>query len=504
MNMLIGYGGIALFLIFVILVMERTRKKDADFSEYATAGRNFGPFYGTMAYLNTFLPGTVFISFAGSAAASGLIGFYLVVYALLGIVLMYALAPHVHNWGRKYDLRTQSDLLRLRYRSRGVQVVSALIGGISTIPWIILGMQSLALAFQVLSYGAVAPFAAVILSVIVIGIRQIWTVRAGMRGIIISDLVQGLFAYGIGTLVAIGLIVWLITNGHGFGQVPPSFLTLPGPGSELGPLYAFSITLTGVLGTWCWPDIFMRLFTARSAGTVRRTALQAAPILLIFATAVLLVAFLAGSMSDVASAPDDVWFTVSKVGGVGLLTVASICVVAATMGNVGANLQAVGLQAANDVVGAARGTRIQSVSAGRIAVAVVTIGSAIGALFTVNVSSGLLNLALISYQGIVQLAPTLLLGVFWKRGNAAAAIAGMVTGFVTAAILQVAYPTSIPWCGGLTSGVVALVVNTVVYVVVAVGMPEKTGLAAHVEALWHAGKGHHDDREPIAVTSELA
>lgn len=498
MNMLIGYAGVGLFLILVTVVMEKTRKTDADFSEYATAGRSFGPFYGTMAYLNTFLPGTVFISFAGFAAASGLIGFYLVGYALVGMVIMHALARHVHTWGATYDLRTQSDLLGLRYQSNAVRVVSAAIGIIATIPWIVLGMQSLALVFESLSFGAVAPLTAVLISIAVICVRQVWTIRFGMRGIIISDLVQGIVAYFAGTLVAVGLIVWLLSAGHGFDRVPAGFSSLLGPNREFGPLYALSITLTGAVGTWCWPDIFMRLFTADSARTVQKTAVRAAPLLLMFGTAVLLVAFLGSSVPGVAAAPDHVWFIVAGAGGVALVTIAGICVVAATMGNVGANLQAVGTQAANDIVGVVTGRRIHSAKVGKIAVTAVTIVSAIGALFAVNVTSGLLTLALVSYQGIVQLAPTLLLGVFWKRGNSAGAVAGMLSGFATAAILQVVYPVSIPWLGGLTSGVAALAVNTAVYVLCACLRPVTAAEKTRIDTLWAAASPRARDEEYAA------
>lgn len=488
MEMVIGYSGVALFFALTIFVIERSRQKDANFSEYATAGRSFGPFYGTMAYINTFLPGTVFISFAGLAASAGLIGFYLVAYAMAGILIMVALARPVHEWGRKFDLRTQADLLGVRYNSRAVRVVAAAIGIIATIPWIVLGMQSLALVFEYLSFGVVTPFVAVIISVAVICFRQIWTVKNGMRGIIISDMVQGIFAYFIGTLIAVGLLVWLLTNGHGFDAVPDGFYTLPGIGSDLGPLYALAITLTGAVGTWCWPDIFVRLFTANSARTVRRTALQAAPIMFIFGTAVCLVAFLASSIPAVAEAPDDVWFITASVGGTLLVTLAGICVVGATMGNVGANLQAVGTQAANDIVGAFSTTRVQSARAGKIAVALMTVVSVIGAFLTANTSSGLVSLALVSYQGIVQLAPTLLLGIFWKRGNAIGAVAGMISGFTIAAILQITYPVSIPWLGGLTSGVAALIVNAAVYVICAYMVPRTTAETKRIDELWSIAK----------------
>ncbi|KIP52374.1 sodium:solute symporter, partial [Leucobacter komagatae] len=145
--MVIGFGGIALFLLLTIVVMERGKKRDASFSDYATAGRSFGPFYGTMAFINTFLPGTVFISFAGLAALSGIVGYYLLAYALLGVLLMLALSKPVFRWGKRFNLGTQSDLLALRYRSRSVRVVASVIGIVSTIPWIVLGLQSLALVF---------------------------------------------------------------------------------------------------------------------------------------------------------------------------------------------------------------------------------------------------------------------------------------------------------------------------------------------------------------------
>lgn len=111
MNMLVGYGSVAVFFLIVVAALELTKRKDATFSEYATAGRSFGSFFGTMAFLNTWLPGTMFISFAGLAAGAGVIGFYSLIYSLLAVVLMFFLAKPVHDWGKRYDLRTQADLL---------------------------------------------------------------------------------------------------------------------------------------------------------------------------------------------------------------------------------------------------------------------------------------------------------------------------------------------------------------------------------------------------------
>jgi len=108
----------------------------------------------------------------------------------------------------------------------------------------------------------------------------------------------------------------------------------------------------------------------------------------------------------------------------------------------------------------------------------------VGAFATIGVTSGLITLAFISYQAISQLAPTLLLGIFWKRGTAAAAVAGMVSGIASATVLQVFYPISIPWFGGATAGVIGLLINTAAYIVVTYALPMKAAERQRVERLF--------------------
>ncbi|MEE6169658.1 MULTISPECIES: sodium:solute symporter family protein [unclassified Mycolicibacterium] len=484
MAVLIGYGGVAIFFGVVVIVLEKTKRRDVTFSEYATAGRSFGSFYSTMAFVNTWLPGTMFITFAGLAASTGVIGFYYVPYSLMATVLMFWLAEPVSEWGRRFDLKTQADLLGLRYNSKTVRVTAAVVGAAASIPWVILGMQSLGLVFTYLSFGAVGGIAAVVIGVALIAMRQVWTVRFGMRGVVISDMVQGIFAYFVGTAVILAIMVLLLLNGHGFEQVEPALFTIPGPGSELGPLYLMSLLLAGALGGWCWPDIFVRLFTSRSASTIKRSATQAAPILLVFGTALTLLSILASSVPEVAAAPDHVWFISAGFGGLGLVTIAGICVVAATMGNVGANLQAVGTMAAHDIIGVAHRERVSDSKKGKIAVGVLTALAAAGAFATLHISSGLIALALVSYQGIVQLAPSVFLGIFWKRGNAVGATVGMIGGVLTAAVLQIFYPLSIPWLAGLTSGIAALVINLLLYVACAFALPATAEERARIDELF--------------------
>ncbi|QCU78946.1 sodium:solute symporter family protein [Citricoccus sp. SGAir0253] len=482
--MLIGYGAIAFFLALVVTVLERTRVRSSGFSDYTTGGRSFGPWFQAMSFLNTWLAGSVFISFAGMVAGGGVIGFYLVFYSLLALALMFFMARPVHVWGKRFDLRTQAELLGFRYGSRAVRRTAGLIALLAAFPWIVLGMQSLGLVFVHLGFGAVPAVVAIVLSILVLSVRQVWTVRMGMRGVVISDMVQGIVAYGVGLVVIVGLLAYLLTHGHGFDAVPEGHFLLPGPGSEAGPLYFFSLVLVGALGGWCWPDVFVRLFTARSTEAIQRSTALSAPILMAFATGLCTVALLGTSFPGVAEDPNAVWFIVASVGGPALVALAGVIVLAATMGNIDALIQASSAQLSNDFARTVPDAQGQGETRlAKVGTAVITLAAAVCALVWLE-SPALYMLAIVSYAGIVQLGPTLYLGLFWRRGTAVAAVASMVAGIGTAAVLQVLYPTSVPWLGGATSGLVGLVVNTIVYVACAYLLPAAPAERLRVDALF--------------------
>lgn len=490
MNMVIGYGTVAVFFAIVVIVLERTHRSADNFTDYAVAGRSFGSWYQMMAFLNTWLPGTVFISFAGMAAGAGVIGYYVAFYSLLAIFFMFFMAEKVFAWGKKFDLRTQADFVGMRYNSTPVRVVSALIGVVSVFPWLVLGFQSLGLVFSYLSFGRVSPVQAIFVGIAVLGFRQIWTVRMGMRGIVISDMVQGLFAYGLGTLISLGLMVWLVGQGATLAGLPDEFAQLPGIGSDLGPMYFFSIVLTGALGAWCWPDIFVRLFTAKSASTVKRSAVKAAPTLVIFCAAMLTMSMMASQLPEVAGAPDNVWFLTAAKGGSFVLALAGVCVLAATMGNANALNAAIGTHLSQDVIHVRGASDARVTRTSKLVIIGVTVLAIIGAMLTANTTTGLVTLALMSYQGVVQLAPSLYFGIFWRRGNAAGALVGMVVGFFLAAVLQYLYPTSISWAFGITSGVAGLIVNAAIYVAMAYLWPVSAREQERVRGLFDEFSGH--------------
>ncbi|WP_414462596.1 sodium:solute symporter family protein [Hyphomicrobium sp. DY-1] len=482
--MLITFGCIAAFFAVIVAILQLSGIRDRSFTEYAVGGRSFGANYQAMSFLNTWYPGAMFTAFGGMAASAGVISFYVLSYSLLTVVLMYLMARPVWVWGKAFDLRTQPDLLALRFNSRHIKTIAAVIGIVSGIPWLVLGMQALGTLFQHMSLGALSFSEAVIVGVAIIALRQFWTVRMGMRGVVISDMAQGVLAYIIGSAVLIGLIVWMVVaQGISFGSLDQRMFNIPSVGSKEGPLYVFSLILTGAIGGWCWPYIFVRLFTADGVNSLKKSAALAVPLSLIFGVSLLVFGMLGSQVAGVAAQPNDVWFIVSQAaGGLWLLGLAGVIVLAASMGHTDGNIQATGAQIANDLVGNYWDLdQRQLIVIAKLGMLGLTILSSWLACLELP---ALFQLAVLAYQGIIQLAVPQFLGIFWQRGNKHGAIAGMVAGFAVAVTLELAHPGYLPWAYGLTSGAVGLLVNLALYVVAAYFIPQTEEERRRVEELF--------------------
>lgn len=497
MAILVTYGALALFSAIVVVILQRSYVADRDFTDFAVAGRSFGGFYQAMAFLNTYLPGYVFLGHFGFVAKAGVVGMGFT--ATLAPIVMYLMAERVWTWGARHDLRTQPDLMALRFGGRGTRVVSALIGVFGLAPWMVLGMQSIGAVFYALSFGHLSFTAAVVIGVAVMGARQVWTIRMGMRGIVISDLFQGLVAYGLGTALIVFLIASLAASGVGFSDVAPEKFSFPGPDSQK-PLLFFSLMLLPLFSSLCWPDLFVRLYTGSGVEAVKRSSAYCGPISLVFMSALGVLALLASGRPDVAQNPDAGWFALAlDLGGPLALAVAGVCVFAASMGNVDATVQSMGAQIANDVMGAKKPLSERGLMwISQVSMAVIT---ALSAAIACLPLPALFTIGLFAIQIMVQLAVPLYLGIFTRFGNRQGAVGGMLAGAATVCALQIMWPVGIPWALGLTTGAIGLLVNLGVFVAAGLLIRPDAGERARVEKLFDEGRAAPEasgQRGPIA------
>lgn len=490
--MAVMLGMLGGFFLGIIVVLYLTLKKSKSFDEYAVGGRSFGPWFVAMSYVNSWWPGTVFISFAGLSVASGVFGFYGLTYSTLGLAAMYFIASRAWRWGKHYNLVTQPDLLRLRYGSKAVGVVTSVIGVIAILPWVILGMQALATVFSIASGGTWALPVCLLVGLATVLIRQIWTVRMGMRGLVYTDMYQGLVAYVIAAIVCVLLLVAPNSpaNWSYLSEIPNQLLFLPGDGDSYGPLYMFSSVFTGVVGALCWPMSFVRIYTANNVKSVKKSTNYAMLIAGGFYALLTVVMLSAAHITGVAANPQAGWTTLlENYGGVWLLGLGLTMIFAGSIGHIDGSVQAAGTQIANDIVGSKiELSDVQKTIVSKGSMVLFIALAAMLAYFT-NGMDRLQLLAQISYQAVVQISVPLFLGIFFKFGNKNGALAGMIVGFVVAAALTIAFPDDIPALGSITGGVVALFVNLFVYVAVSLLTKTPDAERTRVDELFDVARG---------------
>jgi len=498
---------LAVFYAIVVGILYVTQQKTAPtFDEYAVGGRRYGPWYVAMSYVNSWWPGSTFIAFFGLAAGAGVFGLYGLAYSSLGVAMMYFMATRAWRWGKFYDLRSQPDLLGKRFDSSSVKVIASIIGIVSIFPWVVLGMQALGTVFELASAGAWSVTTCLLIGLAVIIIRQYWTVRMGMRGLIMTDAFQGTVAYVFSAILCLVLLSGAAGPPISFAvlnDVADKYLVLPGDGDAYGPLYIFALIFTGVIGSLCWPTSFQRIYTASSVRSVKSGTLCTMLISGVFYTLLMLVGIAATVMSDVTATPQSGWFTImSDYGGTWLLGLGITIVFAASMGHIDGSVQVCGLQIANDLVN----TKKRPLSDKQLTMVAKTSMIAFMALagvvayLTFNMTR-LQLLAQISYQGVVQLAVPLFLGIFWRGGNKQGAIAGMVSGFVVAMVLTWIYPDDIRALGSLTGGIVGIVVNLAVYLAAAAFITSTDEEKARVASMFEVANTKVNTAAPTPVES---
>jgi Na+/proline symporter len=397
-------------------------------------------------------------------------------------------------------------MLGLRFDSRHVKVVASAIGVISLFPWIVLGMQAMGTIMRWASFDKLSVTAAVIIGVAVIAIRQIWTIRMGMRGLVITDLVQGIVAYFGSGLLCLGLLIFFFHGFREIGELKPAMYQLPGYGSELGGYYFAAITATGIVGALCWPTSYQRIYTAKSVRHVKWGTFLTLPVAGIFYVLLTLVAMAATTVPSVAQDPQNAWAALmTEAGGTWLLAFGVLVVFAASMGWIDGCVQVCGTQIANDIVAQYKplGDRAR-IHVAKVSMVVFTAAGAIVATLTFRYEH-LIDLAIMAYQGIVQIAVPLFLGMFWKGGNKHGALWGLVVGFAIALVLTGLHTDSImPGFGGVTTGVIALVANLAIYLGCAWLIPQSADEAERVRQLFDSADRIEAPSEPGRFAPEPA
>ena len=444
-------------------------RRKMNLEQWTVGGRGFGTVLMFLLMAGELYTTFSFLGASGWAYSRGGPTLYILAYVTLGYVVSFFILPEIWEVGRKYRLQTQSDFFNLRYGNKYLAAFVCVVGVTVLIPYLQLQITGLGIIVNVASFDSVGRTPAMVISVVLLAA---FVFASGVRAVAwISVLKDALMVFAA---VSIGIGIPYIHYGgirpmfSALARARPEHLTMPGATANLGHTWYISTVLLTSLGLCMWPHGFGATFTAKSGDTLRRNAvlmpLYAITLALIFFvgfTAVLVVPGLPDgdlALLTVVRQSFPAWF-LGVVGGAGALTAmvpASILMLtAATL-------------FAKNLYRPIFAPAMTDDQVAKLARAMVVLLGVISLYLATHSSATLVSLLLLSYAGVSQFFPGVVLGLYWNRVSMLGVFAGMIAGVATAAILILTHHD--PFLGW-SAGFVALCINFVITAILSLFTP---------------------------------
>jgi SSS family solute:Na+ symporter len=471
------------FVLFSTLVGVFGRGRGAmNVERWSVGGRRFGVIIVWLLMAGEIYTTFTFLGASGWAYSRGAPAFYILAYGTIGYIISFFLLPPVWRMAKRHGLHTQPDFFLVRYESPALASVAVLIAVVSIVPYLQLQLAGLGMIVEIASAGAISSDVAI---VVAFAATCVFVYTSGIKGIAWVAIIKD-----VAMLVAVGVIgfglpaMYFGGVGKMFAELMrqhPHHLILPGSTTTMGVGWAVSTILLTGMGFYCWPHTFASAYSAKDDRTLRRNAvimpLYQIPVLLVF-----LVGFTALLVIPGLKDPDTAllalvtksypgWFA-GFIGGAGAVT----AMVPAGMLMLGAaTLMAKNLY--RPLQKAAVGEE-HLMRATRAFMLLVAVAALVLALWLPN---ELVRLLILGYDGVAQLFPAIVLGVFARRVTVRPVMLGLVAG-----ILAV---TALIWTGhdpflGMNAGFVGMAVNgitTVISIVILKGEPSAPGQVAETQ-----------------------
>ena len=466
---------VGIFAVFMLgsvaLGLLSLRGRDrANLAEWSVGGRSLG-----VVLIFVLMAGETYTSFSYLGAAGwsydyGMPVFYLLAYLAIGFAAGYVIGPVLWGYAHRNNLHNITDIASHRFRAPWLGAVLAVVTTVFLLPYIQLQITGMGVVVSTISYGSISLSTGYIVAFVV---AEAFIILSGLRGSAwVSVLKDGL---AIVTL----LVVFVYVPVHYFGGFSsmldrivterPQWLVLPGRGKESLDMLWFASTglLNGVVYT-IFPTTVAGYLGARRPQVLRRNAvimpfyqvLLFVPILLGLAALFVVPGLEDSNLAMFRLVVDSMpaWL-VGLVGVAGALS--SIVPMAVFM-------LVIGTMWGTSVLGAHPRTASRRKQLSQLVTFLVGL---LALVFTFVSPSTLVQLSVLSYQGLAQLLPVVLVSLVWRRMSTAAAVSGLATGIAVVSALVASGHD--PW-HGINAGLVGLATNLAINIVVSLLRPADT------------------------------
>ena len=438
----IFFGVIAISV--VVALAARIGLSNMSIGDYLVGGRSFP------AWLLYFLAvgeiysiGTMIGLPSGLYAGGASYGIWFVGYILMAYPIGYFLAPLIWRSGVRYDAMTVPDVFGRHFRSRSLEVVTAIALLVALVPW----GQYQFIGLQVVLGGlglAISPEQSVVIAAV---IAFVYLVVSGVRSPAFVSILKDAFM-----LIGI-LVVGVVALSHAGGtaatfrraDLPAAMTTLSG-----SPLVFTITTIVFQSITFYLGFSAAYLFTAKSERAIKSSTVWM-PMYMLMYPFLFLASFYAVAHYPGVADPNGIFMKVTTdllpswlvgvvAAGAGLSGILVLAVTALTIGGI----------VTRNLVPGVRPERQK-----RISNLVVAVFLVLAALLTLSGSTIMLTVLNLTYYLLGQLVPGWFALMFFRRVQGWALSTGIVVGLAVSLVL---YLTK-PGLGGVNAGLLAVLVN---------------------------------------------
>jgi solute:Na+ symporter, SSS family len=287
---------IALTIIGLVIVgttgvgLLAVRKVKMDPQQFIVGGRSLGAIFLWLLMAGEIYTTFTFLGAAGWAYGKGAPAFYILCYIPIGCMIRLFAFPQVWRIAKQHGLLTGADYYEVRYQSRWLGRLVALVGVVFLVPYITLQLTGIEILLQIAGYGSINSTSA---AAVAFGLIVAFVGISGLRGTAWASLVKD--ALVLGAVFFAGIILpWDFFGSPGAVidwvlKERPGWMTLTEGTSDLGTIWFVSTVLLSGCGAFMWPHSMAAGFSARSEEAIRRHA-----IMLPFYQLMLLLMYFAG------------------------------------------------------------------------------------------------------------------------------------------------------------------------------------------------------------------
>ena len=262
------------FVTVVGFVAARWRRGDLDqLHEWGLAGRRFGTLVTWFLLGGDLYTAYTFMAVPALVFGAGALGFFAVPYTTITYPFVFVVMPRLWSVSHKHGYITAADFVRGRFGSGALAAAIAVTGILATMPYIALqlvGIQVVLGAMGVQGEGRMADLPLLLAFVILAA----YTYQSGLRAPALIAVVKDAIIYV--TVLAAVVVIPAQLGGYAaiFAAVPAKKLVLTAPGPhDLGQYAAYaSLALGSALALFLYPHSMTGVLSSSGRTVIRRNS----------------------------------------------------------------------------------------------------------------------------------------------------------------------------------------------------------------------------------------